>query len=43
MVEYYALMYKSEKMRAVETVLRMGGGIRENDGGVNSTMTFDTL
>jgi hypothetical protein len=42
-VEYYALMYENGKMRPVETIPGMGGGIRENDGGVNSTMTFDTL
>jgi hypothetical protein len=41
MVEYYALMYKSEKMRAVETVLRTGEeGKKENDGGENSTMIY---
>jgi hypothetical protein len=38
MVEYYALMYGNGKMRSVETVPRMGGGgIKENDGGVNLT------
>jgi hypothetical protein len=36
MVEYYALMYKSGKMRPDETILGEGG-IKENDGG-NSTM-----
>jgi hypothetical protein len=36
-VEYYALMYGSGKMRPAETIPGMGG-IKENDGGVNSTM-----
>jgi hypothetical protein len=33
-------MYGSEKMRPVETIPRVGvrGGIKENAGGVNSTM-----
>jgi hypothetical protein len=32
-------MYKNGKMRRVETIPGMGvGGIKENDGGVNSTM-----
>jgi hypothetical protein len=32
-------MYKNGKMRLVETIPGMGeGGIKENDGGVNSTM-----
>jgi hypothetical protein len=39
MVEYYVLMCESGKMRLVETVPGMGGGrIKENDGGVNSTV-----
>jgi hypothetical protein len=39
MVEYYALMYENIKMRPAETVPGMGvGRIKENDGGVNSTM-----
>jgi hypothetical protein len=38
-VEYYALMYENGKMRPVETVPGMGGGgIKENDGWVNSTV-----
>jgi hypothetical protein len=38
-VEYYVLMYTNGKMRPVETIPRMGGGgKKENDGGVNSTM-----
>jgi hypothetical protein len=41
MVEYYVLMYENGKMRPVETVPGMGGGgIKENDGGVNSTMIY---
>jgi hypothetical protein len=38
MVEYYALMYENGKMRPVETIPAMGEGIKENDGGVKSTM-----
>jgi hypothetical protein len=26
-------VYENGKMRPVETILRMGGGIKENDGG----------
>jgi hypothetical protein len=34
-------MYENGKMRPVETILRIGGGgIKENDRGVNSTMTY---
>jgi hypothetical protein len=34
-------MYENGKVRHVETTLGMGErGIRENDGGVNSTMTY---
>jgi hypothetical protein len=33
MVEYYVLMYEKGKMRPVETIPGMGGGIKENDGG----------
>jgi hypothetical protein len=34
-------MYKNGKMRPVETILRMaGGGIKENDGGVNLTKIY---
>jgi hypothetical protein len=34
MVKTYVLMYENEKMRPVETILRMGGRrIKENDGG----------
>jgi hypothetical protein len=38
MVEYYAFTYENGKMRPVETIQEWGGGgIKENDGGVNST------
>jgi hypothetical protein len=38
MVEYYVLMNENGKMRPVETIQEWGGGgIKENDGGVNST------
>jgi hypothetical protein len=40
MVEYYALMYENGKMRPVETIPGMGERIKENDGGVNSTMIY---
>jgi hypothetical protein len=40
MVEYYALMYENGKIRPVETNFGMGEGIKENDGGVNSTMIY---
>jgi hypothetical protein len=40
MVEYYVVMYENGKMRPVETVPGMGVGIKENDGGVNSTMIY---
>jgi hypothetical protein len=46
MVEYYALMYESGKMRPAETLPGMGiwGGegwrLKENDGGVNSSMIY---
>jgi hypothetical protein len=34
-------MYENGKMRPVETIPEMGkGGIKENDGGVNSTMIY---
>jgi hypothetical protein len=34
-------MNLNEKMRPVETIPRMGErGIKENDGGVNSSMTY---
>jgi hypothetical protein len=34
-------MYEDGKMRPVETIPGMGGeGIKENDGGVTSTMTY---
>jgi hypothetical protein len=33
-------MYENGKMRPVETVPGMGVGIKENDGGVNSTMIY---
>jgi hypothetical protein len=36
MVEYYALMNENGKMRPAETI--PGMGIKENGGGVNSTM-----
>jgi hypothetical protein len=38
-------MYVNGKMRHVETIPGMGvGGIKENDGGMNSRMIcFDTL
>jgi hypothetical protein len=39
-VEYYVLMNENGKMRPVETILRMGEGIRENDGGVNLAMIY---
>jgi hypothetical protein len=38
MVEYCALMNKNGKMSPAETIPGVGGGIKENDGGVNSTM-----
>jgi hypothetical protein len=39
MVEYYALMYENGEMRPVETIPGVGGGrIKENGGGVNSTL-----
>jgi hypothetical protein len=39
MVEYYALVYENGKMRPAETIPEMGEeGIKENGGGVNSTM-----
>jgi hypothetical protein len=35
-------MYKSGKMRPVEMIPGVGGrGIKENDGGVNSTMMYN--
>jgi hypothetical protein len=41
MVEYYVPMYENGKMRSVETIPGMGrGGIKENDGGVTSTMIY---
>jgi hypothetical protein len=41
MVEYYVLMYENRKMRLVETIPGMrGGGIKENDGWMNSTMIY---
>jgi hypothetical protein len=34
-------MYENGKMRPVETISRMGGGgIKENDGGMNSTLMY---
>jgi hypothetical protein len=40
-VEYYVHMYENGKMRPDETIPGMGGGaIKENDGGVNSTMIY---
>jgi hypothetical protein len=37
-------MYANGKMKPVEIVPGMGdGGIKENDGGVNSTMIYDIL
>jgi hypothetical protein len=39
-VEYYVLMYENGKMRPVETTPGMGGGLKENDGGVNSTKIY---
>jgi hypothetical protein len=33
-------MFKNGKMRPVETVPGMGGGEKENDGGVDSTMIY---
>jgi hypothetical protein len=33
-------MHENGKMRPVETIPGMGGGIKENDGGVNSTMIY---
>jgi hypothetical protein len=33
-------MYISGKMRPVETIWGMGGGIKENGRGVNSTMMY---
>jgi hypothetical protein len=39
MVEYYALMNENGKMRPDETVPGMGG-IKENDGGGNLSMTY---
>jgi hypothetical protein len=32
-VEYYVLIYKNGKMSPVETILRRGREIKENDGG----------
>jgi hypothetical protein len=41
MVDYYAHIYENGKMRPIETVPGMGGkGVKENDGGVNSTMIY---
>jgi hypothetical protein len=40
-VEYYVHMYENGKMRPDETIPGIGGGaIKENDGGVNSTMIY---
>jgi hypothetical protein len=37
----YVLMYENGKIRSVETIPGMGEtGIKENDGGVNSTMIY---
>jgi hypothetical protein len=34
-------MYENRKIRPVETIPGMGGGgIKENDGGMNSTMIY---
>jgi hypothetical protein len=33
-------MYENGKMRPVETIPGMGEGIKENGGGVNSTMIY---
>jgi hypothetical protein len=39
--EIYVLMYENGKMRPVETIPGMGrGGIKENYGGVNSTVIY---
>jgi hypothetical protein len=38
--KYYVVRYVNGKMRPVETISGMGGGIKENDGGVNSTMIY---
>jgi hypothetical protein len=39
--EYYVLMNENGEVRPAETVLGMrGGGIKENDGGVNSTVIY---
>jgi hypothetical protein len=39
MVEKHVLVYENGKMKPVETIPEMGGGeIKENDGGVKSTM-----
>jgi hypothetical protein len=37
--KYYAQVYENGKMKPVETIPGIGGGeIKENDGGVNSTV-----
>jgi hypothetical protein len=39
--KYYELMYENGKMRSAETIPGMGRrGIKENDGGVTSTMIY---
>jgi hypothetical protein len=39
--KYYELMYENGRMRHVEVVPGMRwGGIKENDGGVSSTMIY---
>jgi hypothetical protein len=41
MVEYSVLMYENGKMRPIETIPGMGERrIKENDGGVNSTVIY---
>jgi hypothetical protein len=38
---YYELMYENGEMRPAETIPGVGaGGIKENGGGVNSTMIY---
>jgi hypothetical protein len=38
--EYCELMVENGKMRPTEAILEMGEGIKENGGGVNSTMIY---
>jgi hypothetical protein len=40
MVEYYVVMNENGKMRPVGIIPGLGGGIKGNDGGANSTMIY---